>query len=65
MLYRDEHGAYKGLEGTYRLEAVKNSVKEFVNEMAHTNGIEMSGRCLSGVTAACITSGAGSICAVT
>ena len=39
-LYTDEHGAYVGLEDFYKHEAVKHSVKEFVNEMAHTNGIE-------------------------
>ena len=39
-LYTDEHGAYVGLEELYRHEAVKHSAKEFVNHMAHTNGIE-------------------------
>lgn len=39
-LYTDEHGAYRGLDELYRHQAVKHSVKEFVNEMAHTNGIE-------------------------
>ena len=39
-LYTDEHGAYVGLDELYRHEAVKHSAKEFVNQMAHTNGIE-------------------------
>ena len=39
-LYTDEHGAYTGLEELYKHEAVKHSAKEFVNHMAHTNGIE-------------------------
>ena len=39
-LYTDEHGAYRGLDDFYKHEAVKHGVKEFVNEMAHTNGIE-------------------------
>ena len=39
-LYTDEHGAYTGLEELYRHESVKHSAKEFVNHMAHTNGIE-------------------------
>ena len=36
-VYSDEAGAYKGLPNH---EAVKHSVGEFVNGMAHTNGIE-------------------------
>lgn len=39
-LYTDEHGTYVGLEELYKHEAVKHSAKEFVNHMAHTNGIE-------------------------
>lgn len=39
-LYTDEHGAYAGLQDFYEHKAVKHSVKEFVNEMAHTKGIE-------------------------
>ena len=39
-LYTDEHGAYVGLEDFYRHAAVRHSVKEFVNKIAHTNGIE-------------------------
>ena len=36
-VYTDEHGAYIGLENH---EAVKHSVGEYVNDQAHTNGIE-------------------------
>ena len=36
-VYTDEHGAYIGLENH---EVVKHSVGEYVNEQAHTNGIE-------------------------
>ena len=40
-LYTDEHSGYDGLEGLfYQHGRVNHSVKEFVNEMAHTNGIE-------------------------
>ena len=38
-LYTDEHGSYSGMD-EFRHEAVNHSVKEFVREMAHTNGIE-------------------------
>ena len=36
-VYTDEHGGYIGLENH---EAVKHSAGEYVNGMAHTNGIE-------------------------
>ena len=37
----DEWNGYRGLgEAGYIHEAVKHSTKEFVNAMAHTNGIE-------------------------
>ena len=40
-LYMDDHREYKGLGGLfYQHQTVKHSVKEFVNGMAHTNGIE-------------------------
>ena len=40
-LYTDEHKSYMGLDGLfYTHESVKHSAKEFVNGMAHTNGIE-------------------------
>ena len=40
-LYTDDHRGYKGLGGLfYQHQTVKHSVKEFVNGMAHTNGIE-------------------------
>lgn len=38
-VYTDEHGGYRGLHG-YDHESVCHSAKEFVNGMAHTNGIE-------------------------
>ena len=40
-VYTDEHSGYDGLGGLlYDHETVNHSVKEFVNGMAHTNGIE-------------------------
>ena len=40
-LYTDDHAGYRGLGGVlYRHETVRHSVREFVNGMAHTNGIE-------------------------
>ncbi len=39
MVYTDEARAYKGMAGV-KHEAVKHSVSEYVNGMAHTNGIE-------------------------
>ena len=39
-VFTDEHGGYKGLGKSFRHEAVKHSVGEYVNGMAHTNGIE-------------------------
>ena len=39
-LYTDEHGAYRGLGGFYQHLPVKHAVREFVNGMASTNGIE-------------------------
>ena len=39
ILCTDEHGAYRGM-GQYPQFVVNHSVKEFVNGMAHTNGIE-------------------------
>ena len=38
-VYTDDHRAYLGLQG-YDHESVNHSAKEFVNGMAHTNGIE-------------------------
>ncbi len=38
-VYTDEAKAYRGLTG-FRHESVKHSVGEYVNEKAHTNGIE-------------------------
>ena len=38
-VYTDEHGGYTDLHG-YNHETVKHSAKEYVNGMAHTNGIE-------------------------
>ena len=40
-LYTDDHRGYIGLKGFYHNhKSVKHSAKEFVNGMAHTNGIE-------------------------
>ncbi len=40
-IYTDEHRGYLTLEsGDYNHESVKHSVSEYVNGMAHTNGIE-------------------------
>ena len=36
-MYTDDHGGYVGLPNH---ETVRHSVKEYVNGMAHTNGIE-------------------------
>ncbi len=41
ILYTDEHKSYDGLNGIlYKQKRINHSAKEFVNEMAHTNGIE-------------------------
>ena len=41
QLYTDEHGAYDGLDGLmFKHDRVNHSAKQFVNGMAHTNGIE-------------------------
>jgi len=37
-VYTDEAAAYKGMDRDH--ESVNHSVKEFVNDMAHTNGLE-------------------------
>ena len=40
-LYTDDHGAYRGIERkAYRHEALNHSANEYVNGLAHTNGIE-------------------------
>ena len=39
-IYTDEHHAYKVLSGIYKHETVNHTVKEFVKDMASTNGIE-------------------------
>ena len=39
VVYTDEHRSYVGLQG-YDHATVKHSAKEYVNGMAHTNGIE-------------------------
>ena len=38
IIYTDEHAAYQGLPRPH--EAVKHSAREYVREMAHTNGME-------------------------
>lgn len=40
VVFTDEHRGYFGLKRHYKHSAVKHSAKEFVNGMAHTNGIE-------------------------
>ena len=37
-VYTDDHGGYQGIP--FKHETVKHSISEFVNGMAHTNGIE-------------------------
>ena len=37
-VYTDEHAGYQNLNKWYQHGTVKNSVKEFLNGMAHTNG---------------------------
>ena len=39
-VYTDEHPGYRNLGKRYRHETVRHSVKEYVNEQAHTNGME-------------------------
>lgn len=39
-LYTDEHGSCIGMDTVYNHASVNHSAREFVNGMAHTNGIE-------------------------
>ena len=39
-VYTDDHGGYTGLWVDFEHKAVRHSIKEFVREQAHTNGIE-------------------------
>ena len=39
-VYTDEHAGYRNLGARYEHETVKHGVKQYVNGMAHTNGIE-------------------------
>jgi transposase-like protein len=39
-VYTDEHRGYNGLSESYIHESVRHSIGEYVNGMAHTNGIE-------------------------
>ena len=41
-IYTDDHRGYKDIGGGdyYQHESVKHSAKEYVNGMAHTNGVE-------------------------
>ena len=39
QLFTDEHASYQGMPGVQH-QTVRHSVGEFVNEQAHTNGIE-------------------------
>lgn len=40
VVFTDDHRSYRGLGKTYAHTSVKHSAKEYVNGMAHTNGIE-------------------------
>jgi transposase-like protein len=40
LVCSDEHRSYTGLNGKYIHKVVKHSAKQFVDGMAHTNGIE-------------------------
>lgn len=41
ILYTDDHGAYRNLDGMgYEHQAVNHSAKQYVDGMAHTNGVE-------------------------
>lgn len=60
-VYTDEHRAYSKLgERSCDHQAVNHSVKEFVNGMAHINGVESVGRPSNGATTAPTTIGASS-----
>ena len=39
-VFTDEHRGYNGLRDSYNHRSVKHSAGEYVNGMAHTNGIE-------------------------
>ncbi len=39
-VYTDDHRGYVGLKYLYEHESVQHSVKEYVNGMVHTNGVE-------------------------
>jgi len=39
-VYTDDHRSYVGLAALYEHETVRHSVAEYVNGMAHTNGVE-------------------------
>lgn len=39
-VFTDEHSGYRGLSASFGHRSVKHSVGEYVNGMAHTNGIE-------------------------
>jgi transposase-like protein len=40
IVFPDEHSGYRGLSASYGHSSVRHSVGEYVNGMAHTNGIE-------------------------
>ena len=40
QIYTDEHSGYVGLSVNYKHGVVRHSAKQYVNGMAHTNGIE-------------------------
>ena len=47
-IYTDDHGGYQGMP--FEHETVKHSISEYVNGMAHTNGIGLSGLYSSAAT---------------
>ena len=49
-IYTDDHGGYQGMP--FEHETVKHSISEYVNGMAHTNGIENFWALLSAATTA-------------
>ena len=50
-VYTDDHGGYNRLWLDFEHSSVRHSVREYVKDQAHTNGIESpSGPCLSGDT---------------
>ena len=62
-VYTDDHGGYQGMP--FEHETVKHSISEYVNGMAHTNGIESFWALLKRATTAPTTTSRRSICIAT